>query len=57
MIAKITQGPEVQDLSDEMIDLLAAANRDMWVQSRIDEAVTDFNFDRDDLIWVLDHLN
>lgn len=57
VIAKITQGLEMQPLSSSMRDILGRGDTNEWLQTQLSRLLVGYSFNGDDRRWVLDRLN
>ena len=57
IVARVTQGPEEQELSTVMRTVLGDLEAQRWAQQQVGALLRDFDFDRDDFVWVVEHLH
>ena len=57
VVARVTQGPEEQELSMVMRTVLGDLVAQLWAQEQVGALLQDFDFDRDDFVWVVEQLN
>ena len=53
VVAQITQGPELQPVSEDVRQALGDSRITLWLQAQLVELLVDYTFDDDDRSWVI----